>query len=378
MTGAPDRRDLVLFGTNPFSSGVPLGDWQLARALAQTHRVLWVDPPASPIAPHRGVASNAMYTGRPRPVDGLLVGAPIAPSGRPLPRLAGIVERLVTTQVNRWTAGLGMVDVDAISFAPRLGALRGLRRRRLVAWLKDRDWAATGVARPDWLRERQRALVRRADGVAGVSTALVDDCRELGVSAVHIPNGCDVERFGAATVEPAALRDLPRPLAVFAGAWNDRVDVELLRAVCEQLPTMTFLLLGAVRAPVPSLPNVCALGPITYDELPAYLQAADVGLVPYRASAFNAASCPLKVYEYLAAGRPVVASAVDVAGLDETVVRRRDSADAFAAAVWSLARRDVSAACRAVALESSWDTRATALLELVDGAGLSTAPSTTR
>ena len=81
--------------------------------------------------------------------DGVLVGAPIVPTGRPVPRLGPLVERLVTAQVNRWTKQLDMGDVDVISFAPRLGALHGLRRRSLAAWLKDRDWAAAGVEHRD-------------------------------------------------------------------------------------------------------------------------------------------------------------------------------------------------------------------------------------
>ncbi len=112
-------RELVVFGTHPFVPGVPLGDWHLARALARRHRVLWVDPPASPRAPGRGVASSGMFARRPVAVDGgLLVGSPIVPTGRPLPRMSGLVERLVTAQVNRWTRLLGMDAPDVISFAP--------------------------------------------------------------------------------------------------------------------------------------------------------------------------------------------------------------------------------------------------------------------
>src|SRR4029077_10737352 len=122
--------------------------------------------------------------------------------------------------------------------------LRGLRRRRLAAWLKDRDWAATGVGHVAWLRQRQAELVRRADVVAGVSPALVADCRCLGVDAVHIPNGCDVPAFAGATTAPARMADLPRPRILFAGAWNERVDRSLVEALAARLPHASVVLVG--------------------------------------------------------------------------------------------------------------------------------------
>jgi glycosyltransferase involved in cell wall biosynthesis len=260
-----------------------------------------------------------------------------------------------------------MSPVDVISFAPRFGALPGLRRRVLAAWLKDRDWAGVDVRQSTWLRTRQAELVRGADVVSGVSTALVEDCRRLGVGAVRIPNGCDVARFEPRP-EPRVWRDIPRPRVVFAGAWNERVDTALVAALAAELPGISFVVVGEVRAALPDAANVHVLGAVGFDELPAHLQAADVGIVPYRPDRFNAASCPLKVYEYLAAGLPVVATAVDTGDLPTDLVRRADGLAAFTRAVAELAGRDVRARCRAVAAANSWDARADALLEELDRA----------
>ena len=361
-------RDIVVFGSHPFALGVPLGDWHLTHALARRHRVLWIDPPASPLAPLRGVASRGMFARRPQQVAAsMFVGTPIAHSGRLRRNAATVVERMVTVQVNRWIRGLGMSDADVISFTPRLGGLPGVRRRTLVAWLKDRDWAADGVDDPAWLYDRQAELVRRADVVTAVSNVLVADCRALGVQAMHIPNGCDPEHFAGPRPEPAVLRDIPRPRVAFSGAWNPhRVDAALVSAVASALPAFSFLVIGSARGGPPCAPNVHAVGAVDYSELPAYLQASDIGVVPYRDSPFNAASCPLKVYEYLAAGLPVVASNIDVGDLPGELVRRADDGDSFAAAISELARRDVRAACRTVGAASSWDDRADAVLAAVD------------
>jgi teichuronic acid biosynthesis glycosyltransferase TuaH len=363
-------RDLLVFGTHPFASAVPLGDWQLTRALARHHRVLWVDPPAAPRPSHRRGAAGTGSSRRPVAAGhGLVVGSPLVPTGRPLPPLGPLVERLVTAQVNRWTRLLDMGHADAISFAPRLGALRGLRRRRLAAWLKDRDWAAAGVHHQVWIRDRQAQLIRAADVVTAVSAPLVADCRDLDVDAFLIPNGCDVAAYETAAPEPPRMRDLPRPRIVFAGAWNERVDIALVERIAALLPAASIVLIGAVSTTVPAGANVHVLGPIAHDALAAHLRAADVGIIPYRSTPFNDASCPLKLYEYLAAGLPVVASAVDVAPVEDAdVVRRLDDADGFADAVAALGRRDVRARCTALAADHTWDARANALLGALDAA----------
>jgi len=353
------RRDLVLFGTHPFAPGVPLGDWHLARALSRQHRVLWIDPPTS-----RGSLRC------PRPVAaGVTVGRPVVPTGRPAPALGSVVERLVTAQVNRWTRQLGMADADVVSFAPRLGALRGLHRRRLAAWVKDRDWAAVDTDHRAWIRDRQADLIRGADLVTAVSAPLVADCRALGVDATLIPNGCDVGAFASVGPEPDRFRAVAHPRLVFAGAWNERVDLALVEQLAARLPAASIVLIGAVSRATPAGPNVHVVGPIPPDEIPAHLWAADVGIVPYRSSSFNEASCPLKVFEYLAAGLPVVASAVDVSAVgDPDLARRCDDPDDFVDAVDRLAARDVKAACTALAAEHSWEARAAALLEAMDTA----------
>jgi glycosyltransferase involved in cell wall biosynthesis len=234
--------------------------------------------------------------------------------------------------------------------------------------MKDRDWAGEDVVDGDWLRARQEQLVRAADVVTGVSDVLVADCLSLGVEAVRIPNGSDTEHYGTAHPEPRSMRVLGRPRIVFSGAWNWRVDGDLVAAAAERLPTFTFVVVGVARVPVPPAPNVHHVSAVPYAELPGYLQAGDVGIVPYRAGAFNAASCPLKVYEYLASGLPVVASGVDTAGLPSVLVRAVNDVDGFVRAVEDLARRDLRAACRDEAAKHSWNARAQTLLGLIDAA----------
>ena len=118
------------------------------------------------------------------------------------------------------------------------------------------------------------------------------------------------------------LRALPGPIAGFAGNLTaEKVDFELVEAIARLRPDWSVVLVGPVagnaRREVEGLsriPNVHALGFRAYGELSAYVSAFSVGLIPYRANDYTRNCSPLKVFEYLAAGKAVVASGVPELG----------------------------------------------------------------
>ena len=117
-------------------------------------------------------------------------------------------------------------------------------------------------------------------------------------------------------------------------------------------------------------PNVAYVGARPFEALRGYLKVMDVGLVPYGATEFNKWRFPLKTLEYLAAGRPVVATSLPaVQWLDTELVSMADTPDAFAASVLrdaALARSpDIVARRRAFAQAHSWDKRAEQLAGLL-------------
>jgi glycosyltransferase involved in cell wall biosynthesis len=130
-----------------------------------------------------------------------------------------------------------------------------------------------------------------------------------------IPNGVDVEHFRRPRARP---KDLPRsPVAVYVGSLHDsRVDVELVVDVARALPTVNLVFVGpnslsaASQAALEGLSNVFLVGPRRYDDVPAYLQHADVVIVPHRISPFTESLDPIKAYECLAVGTPTVATRV--------------------------------------------------------------------
>ncbi|MGZ8698055.1 MAG: glycosyltransferase, partial [Gaiellaceae bacterium] len=117
-----------------------------------------------------------------------------------------------------------------------------------------------------------------------------------------------------------------------------------------------------------ALPNVRWVGPKPYQELPRYVAAFDVGLIPYVQNRYTQSCFPLKVYEYLAAGKPVVASGLpELAEMEPDVVLAGDVAEFVAAVDEAAGASENGAPARRMALaaQNTWETRTERLLGLV-------------
>ena len=202
--------------------------------------------------------------------------------------------------------------------------------------------------------------------------------QERGLPAAYLPNGCDAALFaGIDDVAAASDVHLASPIAAFVGHLNSRTDIALLEGVANS--GVGLLLIGPKDsafeperfARLIARPNVTYLGRRPYEELPSYLKLIDVGLVPYGDTEFNRWSFPMKTLEYLAAGRPVVATSLPaIRSLDTDLVTLADTPDEFAASVRQqaeLARQpELVARRRAFASMHSWADRADRLVRLLE------------
>ncbi len=169
------------------------------------------------------------------------------------------------------------------------------------------------------LKSAEEELARAADIVFTTSRTLAEGRRRWNPRTHYLPNVADYEHFSSAmaheTEIPEDLRRIKEPRLGFIGAISGyKIDFDLLRTVAQARPDWSVVLIGSIGegdpwtnvAPLEGLPNIHVLGPRPYAALPAYLRGFNVALLPNRINDYTDAMFPMKLFEYLASGCPVV------------------------------------------------------------------------
>jgi glycosyltransferase involved in cell wall biosynthesis len=197
---------------------------------------------------------------------------------------------------------------------PHAGALAGYLSEDLVVYYCIDDYAALPDVDRREVSRMDEELTRRAGQVFVASATLLSRKRELNASAVHSPHGVDIELFSQASEprlrEAKDARSLRHPIIGFFGLIEAWIDLELIAFLAQARPEWTFLLVGRVAVDVgdlAKLPNVVFAGPRPYETLPHWAKAFDVAIIPYRLTEQVLNANPLKLREYLATGKPIVA-----------------------------------------------------------------------
>lgn len=310
-------------------SPVQVGDHHIARQLvARGYEVAFVSNPVSPWHVVRRTETvrdrfRNFRAGGERDLDGRLwsyvPGALVVPrrgaglDGRwvmrhwPLLTLPGLVARARRE-------GFGRVDLLVIREARQSFWIDHLEHDRLVYRVADRD--AGFATHTPAVRAEEERLARAADLVVHSAAELASDVAELGARRTfHLPNGVDFAHFADGDpAPPPEYWDLDGPVAVFAGSIEEWVDLDLVALLAGRMPEFTFVLIGPAPPRARALErvtNIRVLGARPFEDLPAYLRHATVGIIPFdreRHGDLVDAVQPLKLHEYLASDLPVVAT----------------------------------------------------------------------
>lgn len=198
--------------------------------------------------------------------------------------------------------------------------------------------SARGLVRAAAIRKMEQQVIAKADQLIVTAPALMTK----GEGAVLIPNGVETEVFGRAADPETRLADkvanLKHPVIGLLGALNYWIDTELLARIARKHPDWTILHVGtrdllANWTPLQGLPNVVATGRVPYADLPEYVKAFDVCVNPYLLDGVAEHCSPLKLYEYVATGKPVVSVDMPEAHTFEGLIGISHSSDDFVALV---------------------------------------------
>ncbi len=272
------------------------------------------------------------------------------------PSLPGLVRRL----------GFAEPDLVWLTNAFYFPLVQRLRAQRIAFRVADDTPSFHGL--PETVAELEEEAARRADVVFAASRRVENRMRESGAKkVVYLPNGADVEHFAKEGERPPEYRDASR-VAVYVGAIDAWFDSELLAKAARVLPDVLFVVIGPVRTNVEVAavePNVTFLGHRPYEEVPRYLAHADVAFVPFKKLPVVEAIHPIKVYEFLAAGLPVVATRWEELERIEAPIILSDAADGFVRGIEEALRRRREGAeeRRDFARRNSWDERFRVVME---------------
>jgi len=190
---------------------------------------------------------------------------------------------------------------------------------------------------------QEAATCRAADLVFAVTAELAAPLKMHNPETYEVNCAADLAFFGRAldpaTRVPAALAQLPRPVVGYLGGVDPwKIDVDLLIHMAQAHPEWSIALVGYVwfgfdPARLAACPNIHVLGPQDYEAFPAFLKGMDVCIMPFPLNEITRNGDALKLYEYLAGGRPVVSTNVPAARRLAGAVRIAETHAAFTAAV---------------------------------------------
>jgi glycosyltransferase involved in cell wall biosynthesis len=258
----------------------------------------------------------------------------------------------------------GVMLVHLPSWGPVALALREALGWPIVYDCLD-DWSEfEGLAAAVAATERE--LVAAADAVTTTAARLLARWSPIAAESRLIRNGVDPGHYDSPP-EERPLEDCARPVIGFMGGIADWVDLDLVAHVAGERPDWTFVLVGEAFvdvAPLEGLANVRLEGAQPYELMPAYVRDFDVCLIPFVQSALTASVDPVKLYEYFAAGKPVVVTPLPELDVQRGLVHEAADPDGFVAAIEAALAEDdpeLPRRRRAVAADSSWEDRAGAL-----------------
>jgi glycosyltransferase involved in cell wall biosynthesis len=331
-------RDIVCVGFADWDTELWTNQHHLMSRLARENRVLFVESLGlrRPELAGRDLTRIGRRLRRglqaPRAVDGLHVLAPLVLPFHRSRTARAINRRLLPTFVRRAARRLGLHRPILWAYVPQAEVLIDALDPGLIVYHSVDDIAAHDRIDTTSFRAAEARFAARADLVLASAPALAERLRAISSNVLDAPNVADTELFARA-LEPGpldpALATLPAPRIVFTGAIVAlKLDLRLLAELARLRRSWSFALVGPIgpgepRTDISAIaaePNIHLLGPRAYRELPDVLRSADAGLIPYSRNTLTESVFPMKVYEYLAAGLPVVATPLpalaDLAGVE--------------------------------------------------------------
>ncbi len=276
----------------------------LMTRFAKTHSVLFIEEPI-----FRDGAEGFVVSEK---TGGVRVAVPYLPEGT----TTAEADRVLADMVFELLINEGFERYVAWFYTPMMMPL-SVRLEPLAIIYDCMDELSAFKNAPAELKYRERELFERAALVFTGGQSLYEVKRDQHPSVYCFPSSIDVEHFAQALdvhEDPQDQISISRPRIGFFGVIDERTDIKLLAAIAELRSDWQFVMIGPVvkidEADLPQATNIHYLGGKSYNELPNYIAGWDVAMMPFAINESTKFISPTKTPEYLAAGRPVVSTAI--------------------------------------------------------------------
>lgn len=296
------------------------------RHIARNHRVLWVNtigmrnPTLSWTDARKVIVKVSKMFRRKRSSaakgkdEHVTVSQPFMLPGSRSRMVRAFNARSVTGKVRALLDKLEMCDPIVVTTVPNASEYPELLKGRKVIYYCVDDFSLWPGLDVDVVREMETRLVERANRIITVSDNLFQRLSKSGKPTHLLTHGVDLEMFSTpAAFELPLLEEIPKPRVGFFGLIDGRMDWDLVAHLAKRMPDASFVFAGPVDATAGELPqfrNIHFIGPVKYDNLPSLITGLDCLMLPYRTGDLSDAISPLKLKEYLAAGKTVVSSSI--------------------------------------------------------------------
>ncbi|MBC7075655.1 MAG: glycosyltransferase [Syntrophomonadaceae bacterium] len=217
--------------------------------------------------------------------------------------------------------------------------------------------------------------VSSADLVLAASEKLYHMAKEINENTYLIPNGCDYDYFSQARSKnlpvPGDMQGIKRPIIGYMGVVATWCDLQLLEKLALRFPDASIVIVGPLFnvSGVPQYSNIHWLGFKPYEQLAGYLSLFDVGIIPFKMSSMIEAVNPIKLWEYMAAGIPVVTTNIPEIKKYKDLVLYSENEEEFMQNITTALYNDSPQKKdqrMALARENSWIERAKQIVGLIE------------
>ena len=352
--------------------------------------ILYFDPPVTLIAPLKDKKCAPRLSlwrkAQPKPQDNITVYAlpPVLPFYNKYRWINKINQKMIASFVRRRMKRHGFENPVVWCYSPMSAdAVDHIPHKALVYDCVDRHSAYKGLIDVGTVNHMEEALTKKADQVFTTAIGLFDTLSSYNEKTEMLPNGVNFEHFhaaaGGALPVPEDMKGLARPIIGFAGMLQECIDYDMIEAVARAKPEWSVVLVGGSMPGVnldylKAYPNIHFLGMKKYDDMPAYLGAFDVCLNAFRSGDLSRDVSPLKFYEYMATGKPVVTTPQpeQVLGYTDAVYVARGAQDFVDKCTEALGEPDAAKTELRIAYAKacSWDARVREMEEILKSDGI--------